>query len=60
MKDYSGILAGFKSDIRHLHSLGLVRKDINPSNVMFDGDKLVIILRLILALVGLLTEYGWA
>jgi serine/threonine protein kinase len=43
MKDYRGILAGFKSDIRQLHSLGLVRKDINPSNVMFDGDKLVII-----------------
>ncbi|KAF9893183.1 hypothetical protein FE257_011606 [Aspergillus nanangensis] len=24
--------------IRHLHSLGIVHNDINPSNIMFDGD----------------------
>ncbi|KAL4791037.1 kinase-like protein [Aspergillus venezuelensis] len=30
----NGILAG----IKHLHSLGLVHNDINPSNIMFDED----------------------
>lgn len=29
--------------IRHLHSLGLIHNDINPSNIMFDGDIPVII-----------------
>lgn len=43
IKDYSVVLAGVESGIRHLHSLGLVHNDINPSNIMFDGDKLVII-----------------
>ncbi|KAK4866235.1 hypothetical protein LT330_008576 [Penicillium expansum] len=42
-KDYSGVLDGIESGIRHLHSLGLVHNDINPSNIMFDGDELVII-----------------
>jgi serine/threonine protein kinase len=42
-KDYSGVLAGVESGIRHLHSLGLAHNDINPSNIMFDGDELVII-----------------
>lgn len=31
-KDYSRVLAGIKSGIQHLHGLGLVHNDINPSN----------------------------
>ncbi|AEO56661.1 hypothetical protein MYCTH_2109153 [Thermothelomyces thermophilus ATCC 42464] len=42
-KDYSGMLAGIESGIKHLHALGLVHNDINPSNIMLDGDKAVII-----------------
>jgi Protein kinase domain len=42
-KDYSGVLAGIESGIRHLHSLGLVHNDINPSNIMLDGDQAIII-----------------
>ena len=41
-EDYSRILEGVESRIRHLHSLGLVHNDINPSNIM-DGDVPVII-----------------
>lgn len=37
-KVYSGILAGIESGIRHLHSMGLVHNDINPSNILMDGD----------------------
>ena len=43
MGDYSGVLAGIESGIKHLHSLGLVHNDINPSNIMLDGDQAVII-----------------
>lgn len=42
-KDYSTVLAGIESGIRHLHSLGLVHNDINPSNIMLDGDQAVIV-----------------
>ncbi|KAM7191157.1 Protein kinase-like domain containing protein [Rhypophila sp. PSN 637] len=42
-KDYSSILAGIKSGIEHLHALGLVHNDINPSNIMLDGEMAVII-----------------
>ncbi|EED21220.1 conserved hypothetical protein [Talaromyces stipitatus ATCC 10500] len=42
-KDYSNVIAGIESGIRHLHSLGLVHNDINPSNIMLDGDQAVII-----------------
>ncbi|KAL4957021.1 kinase-like domain-containing protein [Aspergillus filifer] len=31
-------LNGILSGIKHLHSLGLVHNDINPSNIMFDED----------------------
>lgn len=31
-------LDGILEGIRHLHSLGLVHNDINPANIMFDGD----------------------
>lgn len=36
-------LDDIESGIRHLHSLGIVHNDINPSNIMFDGDTPVII-----------------
>lgn len=36
-------LDDIKSGIRHLHSLGLIHNYINPSNIMFDGDTLVLI-----------------
>jgi serine/threonine protein kinase len=42
-KDYSRVLAGVESGIRHLHALGLVHNDINPSNIMLDGDEGIII-----------------
>ncbi|CAG8924062.1 unnamed protein product [Penicillium salamii] len=42
-EDYSRVLAGIDSGIRHLHSLGLVHNDINPSNIMIDGDRAIII-----------------
>lgn len=42
-KDYNCVLAGIESGIRHLHSLGLVHNDINPTNIMRDGDKAIII-----------------
>lgn len=42
-RDWSHILAGIESGIRHLHSLGIVHNDINPSNIMMDGDTPVII-----------------
>ncbi|KAL2177742.1 uncharacterized protein P884DRAFT_18555 [Thermothelomyces heterothallicus CBS 202.75] len=42
-KDYSSLLAGIESGIKHLHALGLVHNDINPSNIMLDGDEAVII-----------------
>lgn len=42
-KDYSAVLAGVESGIGHVHLLRLVHNYVNPSNIMFDGDKLVII-----------------
>jgi serine/threonine protein kinase len=42
-KDYSNVLAGIESGIKHLHAVGLVHNDINPSNIMLDGDEAVII-----------------
>lgn len=42
-KDYSCVLAGIEDGIKHLYSLGLVHNDINPSNIMLDGDRAVII-----------------
>ncbi|KAK3377029.1 kinase-like domain-containing protein [Lasiosphaeria ovina] len=37
-EDYSGLLAGVESGIKHLHALGLVHNDTNPSNIMLDGS----------------------
>ncbi|KAK3303646.1 uncharacterized protein B0T15DRAFT_486996 [Chaetomium strumarium] len=42
-RDYNSVLAGIESGIKHLHALGLVHNDINPSNIMLDGNKAVII-----------------
>lgn len=41
--DYSCVLAGIESGIKHLHSLGLVHNDINPSNIMIDNHRAIII-----------------
>ncbi|KGO77390.1 hypothetical protein PITC_047630 [Penicillium italicum] len=42
-EDYSCILTGIESGIKHLHSLGLVHNDINPSNIMIDNRRAIII-----------------
>lgn len=34
---------GVESEMRHLHSLGILHNDINPSNIMLDGNIPVII-----------------
>ncbi|KAJ5366334.1 hypothetical protein N7541_000275 [Penicillium brevicompactum] len=34
----SSWLRGIEAGIRHLHSLGIIHNDINPSNIMFAGD----------------------
>ncbi|PKK45265.1 hypothetical protein CI102_9923 [Trichoderma harzianum] len=39
----SHCLSGIKAGVRHLHELGLVHNDLNPSNIMMDGDDAVII-----------------
>jgi len=36
-------LEGIESGIRHMHELGLIHNDINPSNIMMDGENSVII-----------------
>lgn len=36
LKNRDGCLHGVEMGIRHLHSLGLIHNDINPSNVMID------------------------
>lgn len=36
-------LEGIKNGVAHLHSLGLVHNDLNPANIMMDGDTPVII-----------------
>jgi len=37
------ILQGIRKGIRHLHSLGLIHCDLNPMNIVMDGDTPVII-----------------
>ncbi|KAL6798892.1 kinase-like domain-containing protein [Trichoderma sp. SZMC 28013] len=41
--DKNHCLLGIKAGVRHLHDLGLVHNDLNPSNIMMDGDDAVII-----------------
>ncbi|KAI1119886.1 kinase-like domain-containing protein [Nemania abortiva] len=41
--DKSRCLEGIEAGIRHMHHLGLVHNDINPANIMMDGNKPVII-----------------
>ncbi len=42
-EDYSRVLEGVERGIQHLHSLGLVHNDINPSNIMLHNDTAIII-----------------
>ena len=44
MKDREGCLADARAGLAHLHSLGFVHIDINPSNIMLDhqGDAVII------------------
>jgi serine/threonine protein kinase len=42
-RDYRYVLGGLERAIRHLHSLGIIHNDINPSNVMLNGNVPVII-----------------
>jgi serine/threonine protein kinase len=41
--EYSPMLEYLEDGVKHLHSLGLVHNDINPSNIMIDGKWPVII-----------------
>lgn len=43
LSEISSWLEGIEAGIRHLHSLGIIHNDINPSNIMFAGDVPVII-----------------
>ncbi|KAF1962234.1 hypothetical protein CC80DRAFT_462212 [Byssothecium circinans] len=36
-------LRGIEAGVRHMHDLGLVHNDLNPSNIMMDGENPVII-----------------
>ncbi|KAF2177367.1 hypothetical protein K469DRAFT_720700 [Zopfia rhizophila CBS 207.26] len=38
LNDKDGVLEKIKAGIQHLHQLGLVHNDINPSNIMFDEE----------------------
>ncbi|KAJ5135137.1 uncharacterized protein N7515_004415 [Penicillium bovifimosum] len=42
-EDYSSVLTDIESGIRHLHSLGWVHNDINPSNIMIENHRAIII-----------------
>lgn len=41
--DKSACLSGIEAGVAHMHRLGLVHNDLNPSNIMMDGDCPVII-----------------
>ncbi|OQE13352.1 hypothetical protein PENFLA_c049G09928 [Penicillium flavigenum] len=42
-EDYSRVLMDVESGLHHLHALGLVHNDLNPSNIMVADDRAVII-----------------
>lgn len=42
LKNRDDILDGVERGIKHLHSLRLIHNDINPTNIMFDGDTPII------------------
>ncbi|KAF5021201.1 hypothetical protein F66182_6761 [Fusarium sp. NRRL 66182] len=41
--DIEGCLLGIENGIQHLHGLGYVHNDLNPSNIMMEGDVPIII-----------------
>ncbi|KAL6823967.1 hypothetical protein V8C40DRAFT_246959 [Trichoderma camerunense] len=41
--DIQRCLQGIENGVRHLHGLGFIHNDLNPSNIMMDGDTPVII-----------------
>ncbi|KAI1194731.1 kinase-like domain-containing protein [Nemania serpens] len=41
--DKSRCMNGIEAGVRHMHDLGLVHNDLNPGNIMMDGDNPVII-----------------
>ncbi|KAI1158894.1 kinase-like domain-containing protein [Nemania serpens] len=41
--DKSRCMNGIEAGVRHMHGLGLVHNDLNPDNIMMDGDSPVII-----------------
>lgn len=41
--DYGRMLEGIESGLKHLHALGLVHNDVNPSNIVRDGNDWVLI-----------------
>lgn len=41
--DKDSCLRGIEAGVRHMHQLGLVHNDLNPANIMMDGDNPVII-----------------
>lgn len=43
LDNYSHMLGGVESALKHIHSLGPVHNDVNPSNIMRDGDHLILI-----------------
>ncbi|KAI1187399.1 kinase-like domain-containing protein [Nemania serpens] len=41
--DKSRCMNGIEAGVRHMHDLGFVHNDLNPANIMMDGDSPVII-----------------
>ncbi|KAH8164427.1 hypothetical protein CIB48_g3816 [Xylaria polymorpha] len=41
--DKDRCMSGIEAGVRHLHDLGLVHNDLNPANIMMDGDNPIII-----------------
>lgn len=41
--DIDRCLGGIESGVRHLHSLGFVHNDLNPRNIMMEGDNPILI-----------------